>query len=149
MKNKKTIRLYIDTNVLVNYCTCQKNDVDALNYIFSKRRKEVLFTSSLALAQTAATLQSGRKTRKKFSKDEVYHYFDKFLRKISVIEVSGNDILSAKSANGNDVEDNIHYILSKKVKCDAIVTNNIKDFSSFDNIMTIPPFLSFVKSEIV
>lgn len=120
-----------------------------LTIFFQNGGRKCCFTSSLALAQTAATLQSGRKTRKKFTKDDVYHYFDKFLRKISVIEVSGNDILSAKSANGNDVEDNIHYIVSKKVKCDAIVTNNIKDFSSFDNIMTIPPFLSFVKSEIV
>lgn len=42
------IHIYVDTNVLINYCTNQKSDVDALNYVFKKRRKEVLFTSSLA-----------------------------------------------------------------------------------------------------
>ncbi|MBR7023549.1 MAG: hypothetical protein IKI09_08810 [Bacteroidales bacterium] len=49
MKASTIIKVYIDTNVLVNYATGQEEDVAALNYIFKKRRKEALFTSSLAL----------------------------------------------------------------------------------------------------
>lgn len=36
----QSIRIYVDTNVLVNYCTGQQADVDALTYVFSKRRRE-------------------------------------------------------------------------------------------------------------
>jgi len=49
MSSRKITRIYVDTNVLINYCTEQSADVKALHYIFSKRRKEALFTSSLAV----------------------------------------------------------------------------------------------------
>jgi predicted nucleic-acid-binding protein len=57
----KATRIYVDTNVLVNYCTGQTADVSALKYIFSKRRKEALFTSSLAVVQVITQLQSDSK----------------------------------------------------------------------------------------
>lgn len=34
--------------------------------------------------------------------------------------------------DNKDVEDNIHYVLSKKMKCDAILTRNTKDFPFLD-----------------
>ncbi len=59
----KAIRIYIDTNVLINYCTGQQSDVQTLRYIFSQRRKENLFTSSLAIVQTIANLQTKKNSR--------------------------------------------------------------------------------------
>jgi len=71
MNSSKAKRIYVDTNVLINYCTGQSNDVKALQYIFSKRRKEMLFTSSLAVVQTITKLQSGSKqhNRKAYSRE--------------------------------------------------------------------------------
>ena len=54
-------RIYVDTNVLINYCTGQTDDVIALRYIFTKRRKEILFTPYLAIVQTISKLQSDNK----------------------------------------------------------------------------------------
>jgi predicted nucleic acid-binding protein len=69
--NNKVIRIYVDTNVLINYCTNQNRDVQALKYVFSKRRKETLFTSSLSVVQAITKLQSGSKqyNRKGYSKE--------------------------------------------------------------------------------
>ncbi|MDR1652310.1 MAG: hypothetical protein LBS01_01415 [Prevotellaceae bacterium] len=64
--SSKITRVYVDTNVLINYCTGQNNDVSALRYVFAKRRKEALFTSSLAVVQTIAKLQAGSKQHKRF-----------------------------------------------------------------------------------
>jgi len=60
-RTESIIKVYIDTNVLVNYITGQTTDVASLNYVFKKRRKETLFTSSLALVQTITQLQKGNK----------------------------------------------------------------------------------------
>jgi predicted nucleic acid-binding protein len=63
-------RIYVDTNVLVNYFTKQADDVQCLDYF----------------------------------------------------------------------EDSVHYVLSEKLKCSVIITNNISDFSSFRNkIITLTP----------
>ena len=59
MSSSKVIRIYVDSNVLINYCTRQINDVKALRYVFSKRRKEVLFTSSLAIFRLVGLELSG------------------------------------------------------------------------------------------
>ena len=56
-------RIYIDTNVLINNCTGQADDVATLNHIFKKRRLEVLYTSTLAAVQTVCILQTAKKTR--------------------------------------------------------------------------------------
>lgn len=61
---KTFIRIYIDTNVLINYCTGQPTETAALDFLFKKKRREVLFTSSLAIVQTVANLQTAKKTRK-------------------------------------------------------------------------------------
>jgi len=34
----------------------------------------------------------------------------------------------------SDLEDNVHYVLSQKMKCNAILTNNIKDFAFFKDV---------------
>ena len=47
----------------------------------------------------------------------------------------------------NDLEDNVHYVLSKKRKCEAILTNNIKDFMVF-NIRVLNPKNRMLKSYI-
>jgi predicted nucleic acid-binding protein len=140
------IHIYVDTNVLINYCTNQKKDVDALTYVFKKRRKEVLFTSSLAIVQTVTNLQTKKAKRKAFSKDEVFVLLDKLFSKFTVIDLTIDDIIKSRYEIGNDVEDCVHAILSKKKKCFAILTNNISDFSSFKDICILPVSLGYLKT---
>ncbi|MCL2329535.1 MAG: hypothetical protein FWC39_13630 [Bacteroidetes bacterium] len=62
-KKREQRKVYIDTNVLVNYFTNQPDDVRCLNYVFEKMRKDILFTSSLAKAQTISILQTKKPNR--------------------------------------------------------------------------------------
>lgn len=135
----ESIRIYVDTNVLVNYCTGQQADVDALTYIFSKRRRETLFTSSLAIVQTITQLQKGNKSRKGFDRAAVTEWMNKFMTKFSVIDLSKNDLNRGFSFENKDVEDSIHYALCEKLKCDTILTNNLSDFDYFKKIKKISP----------
>ena len=146
MSRQGVIRIYIDTNVLINYCTGQKSDVESLNYVFSKRRKEILFTSTLALAQTVANLQTKKKTRKPFSKQNVVDVLSYFSTKLTVVSFTPDDITNAISENGSDMEDCIHTALARKVKCNAILTNNISDFTKFDDVIVMPSDLSYLKT---
>jgi predicted nucleic-acid-binding protein len=92
MKGKIT-RIYVDTNVLVNFCTSQQSDVQALQYIFSKRRKEALFTSSLAVVQTVSQLQASKKyKRKAFSREETIEKLNILLPKFTVLDLSIDDV---------------------------------------------------------
>ena len=150
MSSCKVIRIYVDTNVLINYCTRQNNDVKALRYIFSKRRKEVLFTSSLAVVQTISKLQSTGKSnkRKAYSRETTIKKLDEILPKFTVLDLSFSDVKAGLNHLNSDIEDNVHYVLSQKMKCNAILTNNIKDFTFFKDISVIEPNLALLKQKI-
>ena len=146
----KSIRIYVDTNVLVNYCTGQQADVDALTYIFSKRRRETLFTSSLAIVQTITQLQKSNKSRKALDRASVVELMNKLMAKFSVIDLSKNDLNKGFAYENRDVEDSIHYALCEKLKCDTILTNNLSDFDYFKKIKKISPAmgLTLIKMKI-
>jgi len=142
------IKIYVDTNVLINYCTGQKADMVSLNHIFSKRTKHTLFTSSLAIVQTISRLQSGNKARnrKAYSKEKTIEELDYLLTKFTVLDLTLTDIKSGFNENCEDIEDSIHYIVSQKMKCDAILTNNAKDFTKFNEIKLLETDLGILKS---
>ncbi|MBR6311282.1 MAG: PIN domain-containing protein [Paludibacteraceae bacterium] len=145
-----TRKIYIDTNVLINYCTGQDKDVQCLNYIFKKRRKESLFTSALAIVQTITNLQTAKKTRKAFSKEKTVEILNKVLSKVTVLNLTFEDIANGFVLPNEDIEDSVHYCISQKRKCDTILTNNVSDFSEFKNIEKLNPraSLSIIKSHI-
>ena len=129
---EKAIKIYIDSNVLIHYCTKVASIVEALNYVFLQRKKDKLFTSSLAIAKTIATLQSNRGDRKAYSKEKTLELIKPLIDKLTVLDLTCSDIKKAMNIDNKDVEDNIHYVLSKKMKCDAILTRNTKDFPFLD-----------------
>jgi len=148
MGGNNIIRIYVDTNVLINYCTGQQQDVDALNYIFSKREKEVLFTSSLAVVQTISKLQSkGKNQRKAFSREKTIEMLDKILSKFTILNLAYSDVKNSFQSLNNDIEDSVHYYISQKMRCDAILTNNISDFEFF-KINTLKPLVGYLKRNI-
>jgi hypothetical protein len=58
--------------------------------------------------------------------------------------LSYSDVKAGFNLLNSDVEDSVHYVLSQKMRCDAIFTNNKKDFVFFD-ISTIVPDLGLLK----
>lgn len=152
--NKKTesiVKVYIDTNVLVNYLTGQNDDVSVMNYLFKVRRKETVFTSSLAIVQTITQLQKGNRLRGRKPLDSVQTGIAvrKLKRHLTVIDLTEGDIDKGVGEQGKDLEDNIHYALCRKVGCEAILTNNTKDFTCFTRIKKLDPrYLGTVKQRI-
>ncbi len=64
---------------------------------------------------------------------------EKIYQKFSIIDLSAKDVKSGFEQQNNDVEDNVHYILSKKRKCNIIITNNISDFAYFWDVIALSP----------
>ena len=139
MKRHTLQKIYIDSNVLINYCTGQPKEREALEYLFRTRRKEVLFTSSLALVQTITNLQTKKKVRKAFNKEETMKLISGLQSKLTVLDLTPADITKGGSYPNADIEDSIHYVLSQKHKCDAIITNNVSDFIFFRDIEVLKP----------
>ena len=143
--NKYTFqKIYVDTNILINYCNNIQNDKEVLDYLFKHRRKEVLFTSSLAIVQTIIKLQTGNKNRKKFTRDQIVEKLNHILPKFTIIDLNLNDIMNGVNSLNEDVEDSIHYAMSQKLKCDCILTNNTKDFYFF-RLPAFKPVLNLAK----
>ncbi|MDR2475477.1 MAG: type II toxin-antitoxin system VapC family toxin [Bacteroidales bacterium] len=138
-KSFDNFRIYVDTNVLRNYFTKQSADRACLDYVFSKRRKEILFTSTFAVGQIISGLQKGTKERKAFSREKAIESLDNILLKFSIVDFTKKDLDKVYLYFNNDIEDNIHYVLSQKAKCNIIITNNISDYSYFKNIIAVSP----------
>ena len=146
-KNQSYKRIYVDTNVLINYCNGIKDDCDTLDYIFTKRDNKLLFTSSLAITQTITRLQTSTSKRKAYISKDVVEMIEALLKKFTIISLTREDIENSMNKQCKDLEDNIHYTLSRKLKCDCILTNNKKDFSQF-NIPVFEPILRLAKLKI-
>ncbi len=136
---EKVCKIYVDSNVIINYCTGVREDVEVLSYIFRKRRRESLFTSSLAIVQTISNLQTKKKSRKAFSKQETITKLNSIINKFMVLDLTMNDVINGFGSDSEDIEDGVHYSLSQKRKCDAILTNNVSDYLSFKEILRITP----------
>ena len=138
----KILNIYVDTNVLANYFTGQTADIDCLRYIFSKRKKAHLFTSSLALVQVAQILQSNKgKKRQKFSVEQVKNCFSQIISKFNILDLTLADINKSfdNEILGNDVEDRVQYVESQKFNCSAIITNDVSHYNSFVGIRVFSP----------
>jgi predicted nucleic acid-binding protein len=152
MSQRIDYRTYVDTNVLVDYYTGQSDAIACLKYLFSTNRKENLFTSSLALVQTVSQLQkkNTQRYRKAVAKDKAIEYLQFILTKFTVLDLTQKDVIDSFPLDNIDIEDNIHYVISKKMKCKRIITRNTKDFSKFAELEALSPNnISLIKKKVV
>lgn len=148
MMNNAIINVYIDANVLINYCTGKGLGKEGLSYVFKKFKRNHLFTSSLAMVQTIAELQKKKKERDAFSKKQTIEFIKKLSSKITVVDFTFNQIEKAFSYDSNDIEDNIQYQISQINNCDAILTNNLKDFRIFKDVEKLLPEVHFLRTKL-
>jgi predicted nucleic acid-binding protein len=149
MLYNNNFHIYVDTNVLRNYFTKQSADKACLDYVFSNKRKELLFTSSFAVGQIISGLQKSTRERKAFTREQAIQSLNDILLKFSILDFTQKDLEKVHLYLNNDIEDNIHYVLSQKAKCNIIITNDISDYSYFKNIVAISPQnYSFLKKTI-
>jgi len=152
MYSKFEYRIYVDTNVLVDYYTGQNDAIACLKYLFATSRRENLFTSSLALVQTASQLQkkNTQRNRRAVTRDKTIEYLEFIFSKFTIIDLTQKDISDSFPLKNNDVEDNVHYTISKKLKCNRIITRNTKDYALFYDVEALSPDnIKLIKKKII
>lgn len=128
-------RLYIDTNVLIGCFRDQKEDVQAMDYMFKLKDCE-LYTSALAISQTISTIQGKR--RDPLFRKNIIDFVIGLMHKIHVVGLAATDIRAALELPNIDIEDNIQFIVGEKQRCYIYVTNNQKDFK-YNNVVIVSP----------
>ena len=153
-KVHKIVSVYLDTNVLMNYCSQQNEEIKIVKYLTDVRYENNLYISALSVAQTVSLIQS----RKKKSKEEKRFEIDRlqeFVKKFTIISLTEKEIANSFEIYNShsdfvDIEDVIQYSIAKKVKCDAIITHNKSDFAAFvgNDVKIIDAYLSLIKRNI-
>ena len=123
--------IFVDTNVIIGAYSDKQQDKKCLDYLFSLRGK-YLFISALSIAQLVSVFQK-RKTNK-----VIKEIVRSLIAKFTIIEFSKADIENSLNYDFSDMEDNIQYVISNKMKCAYFVTNNKKDYQSFNLNVILP-----------
>ena len=140
MKNNEN-HIFIDTNCIIGYIADKYNlkrkkdaaNSNALAYLLKQNGKK-LYISSLSIAQATATLQNRIDNTKLISE------IRSIVSRYEVVEFNKQDIAHAIGmSQARDIEDLYQYRMSQKVKCLYVMTNNIKDYSAFQNIIAFTP----------
>ncbi len=145
-QKKDENRIFVDTNILIGCYFPSSNkgrnerkslsiyDKSAIQYLYSLKGKR-LFTSSLAIAQLVSVFQ------KKMTNEQIIDVVQQISAKFEIISFTKEDVLAAidsQYANiSTDLEDNIQYIISSKMRCFYFVTNNKSDYTQFYNIKSL------------
>lgn len=82
------------------------------------------FTSSLVICTTAYLFEK----YKVFAKKEIPNVINSLLEVVKVLPVTDRHIGEAVCKSGNDFEDNVQISCAEEF-CEAIITDNIKDFT--------------------
>jgi predicted nucleic acid-binding protein len=123
--------IFVDTNILIGAFSDKQQDKKCLEYLYSLKGK-YLFISTLSVAQLVSVFQK-RKTN-----EVIKNIVRTLIAKFTIVEFSKTDIENSLNFAFSDMEDNIQYVISKKMKCAYFVTNNRKDYLSF-NLNVINP----------
>lgn len=124
--------IFVDTNVLIGAYTDRHNDKICLQYIYALQGKKI-YTSALSVAQLISVFQKNRKN------DNIRKIVKAIQQKFIIIDFCHEDIQEAIDIYTADIEDNIQYVIGKKMDCFYFITNNKKDYTSFNNIHVLTP----------
>ena len=84
----------------------------------------------MSIAQFISTLQ-----HHKIDKKSVKNNVSNILAKVNIIDFTKDDIDKSLSMQDNDLEDNIQYILAKKLKCGILFTQNKRHYKDYIDIV--------------
>lgn len=128
------MKVFLDTNVLIDYAAQRPPFCQAANAIFQlARMKHIeICASSLSFVTMVYVL------RKQVTKEDLYRCLRGITSYVFITEVGQLEIHSAIRAEWNDFEDAVQYYSSLPKKIEAIITRNKKDFKS-SNIPLMTP----------
>ncbi len=115
-------KLFLDTNIIIDFVQERKNELDAINEIIhlGELGKIELFISESVITTAFYVLQK--------QKIDALPVLREISKMINVIPFS-KDILYYSLEKYEDVEDGILYFLATKAKMNYFITRNVKDFA--------------------
>lgn len=120
--------IFIDTNIIVGAFSEGKEFADerrCWNYLTSLVGKK-LYISSLSVAQFISIFQ-----HHKINRNLLRKYVNNILTKTNIIDFTKGDIETSLKMKESDLEDNIQYVLAKKLKCGVFFTQNKKHYKDY------------------
>ncbi len=115
-------RIFLDTNILIDYIQGRTNELAAINKIFQlcEIGEIDLYISESIIATTFYILQK--------EKIDALSIFRELLKTVNVTPFT-KDILYYPLEKYKDTEDGILYFIAYKAKMNFFITRNIKDFT--------------------
>ena len=123
--------IFIDTNILIGAYASVEEDRRCLHYLYSLTGKR-LFVSSLSVAQLVSVFQ-----KHKLRTERIKAMVKDITAKTAILSFTGEDIAKSMTLKQNDMEDNMQYVISRKMKCAYIVTNNRRDYNRYPDITAV------------
>lgn len=121
--NKK---YFVDGCILMNYFMGRSGcEYAEMVLALSQQGKIECFTSSLVICTTAYLFEK----YKVFAKKEIPNVINSLIDIVKVLPVTDKHISEAVYKSGIDFEDNVQISCAEEF-CDAIITDNIKDFKN-------------------
>jgi predicted nucleic acid-binding protein len=137
-------KIFLDTNILLDYYL-NRPGADAAEKVFEKAYtgKITLYASTLTFATFAYVV------KKNNTREEVYYALDEVEKRIMALTMDRKQLRQAINHPCRDFEDMLQYQCAKAAKCDAIITNNKRDFLEFSKLpcLTAEEFLLQLNSE--
>ena len=122
-------KLFLDTNILLDYYL-DRSGADAAEelFIMANAGKIVLFASTLTFATFAYVV------KREHSKEELYTILDEVEKHVFALTMDRLQLRKAIDHPSKDFEDMLQYQCAVAGGCDAIITNNKKDFAEFSKL---------------
>ena len=128
MKGSQRMKLMIDTNIILNVLLEQEpffvNSQKVLRLCEEKRSDGFITASTITDLFYIIRKATG-------SVADTYKIIGHILNIVKVLPVTGEDVNQAFLKKAKDFEDCLLAVCAQKNQCDAIVTRNSKDFSTF------------------
>ncbi len=138
MKNAFAYRVYVDTNILINdflfRSEGKENSRTAYNALIYLRAKPKvnLYIASFSIIQVVSTLNKA-----KIKDDAIREELKRIMEKYTVGNFLDTDIKKGIELDSRDIEDSFQYVISQKLKCAYILTDNLKDFKRFKDVVVV------------
>ncbi len=120
-----TKKVFLDTNVLIDYFGSRNNFIAASTIIsLAQKGYYTLLVSSLSFATASYILNAHHKK----TNAEIVALFESFITKCNITPVDSMVIDNAIASNFDDFEDAMQYYSALREGADVIITRNTVDF---------------------
>ena len=118
------MRVYIDTNILIDY-VCQRNEfADAANRLVA-----LGYMGKVKLQTSALSYVTAMYVAHKYCRDNVRNALVAISQFIDVLDLKSSTVVEMLSSEWKDYEDAAQNATAMKAQADCIVTRNKKDFA--------------------